>query len=158
MTINYFDALAGAGKTYALAQYAHRLAERGEKVLFIQPSKLLIDNTIRDELRKLNPQYPVKAIHGDTDLETNSVVADLVAHFQQTAPGGEVLFATHAAFFRLPFIQNQGDWNLIVDEVPQVDVFEEKNLPDTHHLITGDLVLVSQGARYGQLVQRRDAE
>jgi superfamily II DNA or RNA helicase len=158
MTIHYFNALAGAGKTYALAQYSDRLARSGEKVLFIQPTKHLIDKTIEDELLKLNPRYSYKAIHGDVDLETNSVVGDLVAHFQQTAPGGEILFATHAAFLRLPHIQNKSDWVLIVDEVPQVDVFEEKNLPDTHHLLTGDLVLVAAGSRYGQLVRRGDVQ
>ncbi len=107
MTIHYFNALAGAGKTHALARYADRLARGGQKVLFIQPTKHLIDKTIQDELLKLNPGYPYKAIHGDTDRKTTSVVGDLVAHFQQASPGGEVLFATHAAFLRLPHIQNK---------------------------------------------------
>lgn len=156
MTILFFDALAGAGKTRALARYADRLARHGDKVLFIQPTKHLIDKTIQDELLPLDAPYPIKPIHGDTDLETNSVVRDLVAHFQQTPPGGEILFATHAAFFRLPFIQNKGDWILIVDEVPQVDVFDEKNLPETHNLITPYLALVPEGPRYGSLVRRED--
>jgi len=158
MTIYYFDALAGAGKTRALALYADRLARRGQKVFFIQPSKLLINKTIEDELLPLEPPYSVKPIHGGTDLETDSVVADLVAHFQQTPPGGEVLFATHAAFMRLPYIENRGDWVLIVDEVPQVDVFEEKKLSETHHLITGDLALVPEGPRYGRLVTKGDLQ
>ncbi|MBM6584415.1 hypothetical protein ILT44_29920 [Microvirga sp. BT689] len=157
MTIHFFNALAGAGKTRALALHADRLAQRGQKVFFIQPSKLLINKTIEDELRKLDRRYPVKAIHGDTNLETNSVVADLVAHFQQPGPGGEILFATHAAFMRLPYIENKGDWHLIVDEVPQVDEFEELNLSETHHLITPFLTLVPDGARYGRLLKREDA-
>ena len=66
MTIQYFDALAGAGKTHALVKYADELARKDEKVLFVQPSKLLITNTIKDEVDRLNPFYPVKAIHGDT--------------------------------------------------------------------------------------------
>lgn len=157
MTIQIFDALAGAGKTRALALHADLLARCSQKVFFIQPSKLLINKTIEDELRKLDPRYPVKAIHGDTALETNSVVADLVAHFQQTRPGGEILFATHAAFMRLPYIETKGDWHLIVDEVLQVDVFEELNLPETHHLITPFLELQPDGPRYGRLLKREDA-
>jgi superfamily II DNA or RNA helicase len=158
MSLNYFNALAGAGKTYALARFADRLARRGHKVLFIQPTKHLINKTIEDELQKLEPQYPLRAIHGDAHLETSSVIGDLVAHFQKTRPGGEVLFATHAAFMLVPFLQNRHDWVLIVDEVPQVDVFEELNLPENHHLITPLLTLFPEGPRYGRLIKREDEQ
>jgi hypothetical protein len=154
LTIKYFNALAGAGKTYALALEADRLARLGQKVLFIQPSKLLINNTIRDELQTRDPSYPIHAIHGDADLETASVVGDIVAHFQQAKDGGEVLFITHAGFMRLPYVENKGNWHLIIDEVPQVDVFEEWNLPETHHLITPSLELVPHDPIYGRLVKR----
>ena len=43
MVIQFLDALAGAGKTRTLARYAMRLAIAGERVLFVQPSKQLID-------------------------------------------------------------------------------------------------------------------
>lgn len=150
MIIEYFDALAGAGKTYALAQYANRLARYGHKVLFVQPTKHLIDKTIEQELQPLNPVYPVRAIHGDTDVET-TVVGEVVRHFQQAGDAGEVLFITHAAFFRLPFIQSKSEWVLIMDEVPQVDEFLEWNLPETHHLLTQHLDLEPGGAIYGRL-------
>jgi superfamily II DNA or RNA helicase len=156
--MHYFNALAGAGKTYALARYADRLAQRDQKVLFIQPTKHLINKTIEDELLKLEPKYRLRAIHGDEALRTGSVIGDLVAHFQCTPPGGEVLFATHAAFMLVPYIQNRGDWVLIVDEVPQVDVFKELTLPNTHHLITPFLTLVPEGPRYGVLTKREDGQ
>ena len=125
MYIEYLDALAGAGKTRALARRADHLARRGRKVLFIQPTKHLIDKTIQDELWPLDPPYPYCAIHGDANLGSGSVVGSLVAHFQTTGVGGEILFATHAAFFRLPYIERKQDWTLFVDEIPQVDVFDE---------------------------------
>ena len=71
MKIHYFNALAGAGKTRAMAQVAHRMAIEGERVLFIQPSKKLIDDTIRNEVEPLQRllsdkrRYPCQAIHGD---------------------------------------------------------------------------------------------
>jgi superfamily II DNA or RNA helicase len=154
LTIRYFNALAGAGKTYALALEADRLARLGQKVLFVQPSKLLINNTIRDELQTRDPSYPIRAIHGDTDLKTTSVVGEIAAYFKQVKDGGEVLFITHAAFMRLSYIQKKGNWHLIIDEVPQVDVYEEWNLPATHHLITPYLELVQHDAFYGRLVKR----
>lgn len=150
MTIHYFDALAGAGKTRALALYTDRLARRNQKVLFVQPTKHLIDKTIADELDVLDPTYPIRAIHGDT--EPDRVIAEIVTHFQNTQQGvGEALFITHSAFLRLPYIQRRGDWVLIMDEVPQVDVFEELPLPETHHLITPYLHLTPGGAVYGIL-------
>src|SRR3954470_23484585 len=114
MYIECFDALAGAGKTRALARYADRLARRGHKVLFVQPTKHLIDKTIADELGPLDPPYRYRAIHGDADLE-GTVVGEIVAHFQSAAQDEgevlfithEVLFITHAAFFRVPFLQRK---------------------------------------------------
>lgn len=155
MTIHIFDALAGAGKTRALAHHADRLARHGTKVLFVQPTKHLISKTITEELHRLDPAYPIRAIHGDSILETSSVVGDIVAHFQAASPdGGEVLFVTHAAFFRLPYLHRKGDWVLLMDEVPQVDVFQALNLPDTHHLLTPHLELLPGGAAYGRLVSK----
>lgn len=84
MTIYYFNALAGAGKTRALAHEAHRLASRGRKLLFTQPTKLLIDKTITDEFGPLMAKYPIRAIHGDTEP---SVISKIVAHIQQSRDG-----------------------------------------------------------------------
>ena len=157
MTIHILDALAGSGKTRALARYSDYLAGISHKVLFVQPTKHLITKTIADELQPLDPSYPVRAIHGDNRI-TKSVIADIVAHFRAAAPGmGEVLFITHAAFLLIPYIERRTEWTLIVDEVPQVDCFEELRLPDTHHLITPFLDLVPGGAAYGRLVTPKDA-
>jgi hypothetical protein len=126
-------------------------------VLFVQPTKHLIQKTITDELQPLEPAYPVRAIHGDTDLETNSVIGDIVNHLQSTdRDRGEVLFITHAAFFRVPYFENKGEWVLLMDEAPQVDVFEEFVLPETHHLLTLHLTLVPGGPVYGLLVASED--
>lgn len=152
MSIYYFNALAGAGKTYALARYADRCARRDQKVLFVQPSKRLIDQTIAQEITPLNPIYPVTPIHGDV---CTSVVNALVEHFKTTMPGGEIVFATHAALLRLPYAEGAQNWLLIVDEVPQVDVFEELNLSETHRLLTDHLVMAPTSAAYGQLLSRR---
>ncbi len=152
MLFYYFDALAGAGKTRALAREADRLARFGFKVLFVQPTKHLIDKTIEDELLPLDPPYPCRAIHGDADLEGASVVGEIVGHFQDAEAGrGEVLFITHAALLRVPYLEKKNRWHLIMDEVPQADVFEEKNLTDTHDLILPLLTLLPSGPVYGRL-------
>jgi superfamily II DNA or RNA helicase len=156
MPIRLFNALAGAGKTYSLARHAHKLAEGGKKVLFIQPTKLLISKTIEDEIDGLDPSYPIHPIHGG---ETSSVVRTLVQHFKDATPDeGEIVFATHSAFFRLPYFHRRGDWTLIVDEVPSVDVFEEFRLVDTHDIITPFITLKPEGAVYGRLLEKDDVQ
>ena len=155
MDIYYFDALAGAGKTRALGRYADRLARYSQKVLFVQPTKLLIDKTIEHELKPLDPGYAVRAIHGDA-VQDQSVIAAIVEHFKFAERGyGEILFITHAAFTKVPYIENRADWILLMDEVPQVDVFEERRLPDTHTLITDHFSLIPGGAAYGTLVMNK---
>ncbi|MBY0297488.1 MAG: DEAD/DEAH box helicase family protein [Methylobacterium sp.] len=155
MDINYFDALAGAGKTRALSRYADSLARRGQKVLFVQPTKLLIDKTVEHELKPLDPTYKVQALHGDVMLD-QSVIAAIVEHFQAAERDhGEVLFITHAAFAKVPYIENRADWILLMDEVPQVDVFEEWRLPDTHDLLTPHFSMNPGGAVYGTLAMRK---
>ena len=157
MNIDIFPAPAGSGKTRALAHYAHYLGGVSHKVLFVQPTKYLIAKTIADELQPLNPAYPVRAIHGDNRV-SKSVIADIVTHFQNAAPGcGEVLFITHAAFLLIPYIERKADWTLIVDEVPQVDQFFSLDVLDTQSVIIPHLALVPSGASYGRLVTPEDA-
>ena len=116
----------------------------------IQPTKMLITKTIADELDPLDPEYPVEAIHGGT---SGGVVRDLMAHFKDaTQDEGEILFATHAAFFLLPYIHRRSDWTLIVDEVPVVDIYEERRLVDTIDLISASLSTRQSDGAYDVLV------
>ena len=156
MTIQYFNALAGAGKTYALVGYAHQLASAGELVLFIQPSKLLIDNTLVTEVRKLNPRFPVRAIHGST---SEDVVKDIVKHMSSAVSGqGQILFITHEAFLRLPYVERRSEWHLIFDETPSVDVYEAINVPDTHRVITDAIEFQACDAAYGRLSEKEGSD
>ncbi len=151
MAISYFDAPAGSGKTHVLVEHAHRLAQQGKKVLFVQPSRELISRTINETLVPLVPSYSYRAIHGNTD--GGNVVAAIVRHFRDTPRyQGEILFITHAAFLLLPFVERAGDWMVIVDEVLQVDLFESFNIPDTHRLITDALAFVPGASGYGRLL------
>ena len=76
MIIRKVNALAGAGKTFAAVHYADRNARIGHKYALVQPTQDLIDETVK-EIRKLNPAYPVTAIHGGT---SDTVIRDIVDH------------------------------------------------------------------------------
>ena len=153
--IYYYDALAGAGKTHALAKKAHKLACFGRKVLFVQPSKLLINKTVREELEPLKPQYPITVYHGDTI--GRSVISSIIRRFEAPQEGGEIVFITHAAFIRVPYFENASRWDLLIDEVLTVDAFDEYVIPETHALITDHLTLIPNGAFYGQLILKERA-
>ena len=59
MTIVYYvESFAGSGKTYTAVRHTHYLAQQGHKVLFVQPSVLLIQQTLAD-LASLMPRCPV---------------------------------------------------------------------------------------------------
>lgn len=126
-TIDFLGALAGSGKTYRLSRYSHSRAGRGGKFLFTQPSKLLIDNTIRGEFGCLS-EIPLRAIHSDN---CDSPIASIIAHSEQSGDRGEILMITQQALLRLPHFERKQDWTLIVDEIPQVDGFAEFTLPET---------------------------
>jgi hypothetical protein len=127
------------------------MAGRGQKILFVQPSRELISRTISEMLEPLGGRYAYRAIHGDT--HGGNVVAGIAEHFRDTARNqGEILCITHAAFLLLPFLERAADWTVIVDEVLQVDLFESFNIPDTHRLITDALAFVPGVDGYGRLL------
>lgn len=154
MDIFYLDALAGAGKTRALVKYARKLAYMGEKVLFVQPSKLLIANTIKHEMDTSTQRYEVTAIHGDLKQD---VVKSIVQYTQQERNNrGCILFITHEAFMHLPYIEDKKNWYLLFDEVPAVDVYKSINVPHTHKIITDLIELYTHDAAYGRLIAKDD--
>lgn len=144
MTIFYFDALAGAGKTRVLNDEAARRAGLHRKILFAQPSRLLIDKTVAD-MKARHPKASITKIYGNDERACSGVIKRLCKHFIDADAGGEVVFVTHAALLRAPFLQNAKDWTLFIDEVPGVDVFEELRVPETHGLVT-DLVEFTQAS------------
>ena len=156
MAIQFLDALAGAGKTRALSRYAMQLAAAGEHVLFIQPTKQLIDATIRCEFRDAPRSISVAAIHGGN---TRHVKQAIIQHSKASKLGkGAVLFITHAAFMRLSYLENQHQWHLIFDEVPTVDVAEPFNIAETHRMITDALCFSPHDAAYGIITAREGAD
>lgn len=151
--IHYIDALAGAGKTFAIVHRAHEMVERGAKVMIVQPSRLLINRTVEDELSKY-PEIPHRVIHGETD---NAVIAEIIRHLKECGDKPELLFVTQAAFFRLPFFANRGRWTVVIDEVPQIDHHDEFNLPDNHALLFPHLQVEDVDGRYGLVMPNGDA-
>ena len=97
--VYYVNAPAGSGKTYAAIRHAHRLAETGQRVLVVQPSVLLIQQTIA-ELSSLSPPVTCQAIYGSGPHgvgTSSNVVGDIVRHSREAGSPGQVLLITHSA-------------------------------------------------------------
>jgi hypothetical protein len=160
-TVFYVDALAGSGKTFAATRHAYRLARCGEKILIVQPSIRLIQQTLAD-LTSLTPQVRATAIYGSGPHgagTSSNVVGDIVRHSRDTAAGGEVLLITHAAFMRLPYFHRRHQWHLLMDEIPQADWSDELSIADTHQLITDHIAVEADesslaGNRYVQITPK----
>ena len=149
MIIKTVDALAGSGKTFAAGKYSARTARLGHKTLFVQPTKDLISETIKD-IRKHSPDIRLTAIHSGT---TENVLATIVQHTKEASEhAGEILFITHASFLRLPYFHNAAEWHVIVDEVFQADQGFDFNMPYTHGLITRAFEVVPHNAEYGRVI------
>jgi hypothetical protein len=143
LSLYFVDAPCGGAKTYAAVRHAHRLARLGKKMLIVQPSIVLINETLSD-LAGLTPDVRHRAVHGGTTVR---VIAEIIDHLKHTARDGEILFITHFAFLRLPHFHRKHEWHVIMDEIPQADWCTEFNIPNTHRLIT-DLFAVESDAEH----------
>src|SRR3954466_8195647 len=135
MTINYNSAPCGSGKTHQIVQRACKMARSGRRVFIAQPTKDLIDKTVREEL-EIIPDHPVyRVFHGDT-VGAKSIAKRLIDYLKDPEEGGQIIFITHALLPLVRFWPNKGDWDLLVDEESQVIRYKSHRVPETHGLIT----------------------
>lgn len=150
--IHINSAACGAGKTRATALRAIRLARDGERVLIVQPTLELIDQTVADEIKPIAAGVRVTAIHGEN---SETVVRDIVRHLREPQPGGEILLITHSAHERLPHVPASMVWHLIYDEVPQTIWSAERNLTRNHRLLLDGVT--AEPSEYPEYVRIRPA-
>jgi hypothetical protein len=127
----YLTGLPGTAKTHIGVRYGANIVSDGRPVVVSQPSKLLIDATVR-ELRKDAPKTRITVIHEDT--HPGMVVSAAVRWFN-TEPDG-MLFITHECYDRIPYIESKKRLTVIVDEVPKLVRFFGRDMAHTHGLLT----------------------
>lgn len=132
LRIGLLSSVAGSGKTFACVGHAAELARAGEWVMISQPSKALINQTLRG-FQENAPDVAVHVFHQDV---TPQVVASVVRHTRTAVPGqGQVVIISHAAYERLPYVDRRGLWHLIVDEVPTIDWSVEFTLTEHRDML-----------------------
>lgn len=151
------DALAGAGKTYQALQWAIKKAQKGERILFIQPTKELIDQSVRDAHTLFDVHnILITKLHGDV-LQDTSVIGEIVEFLKKSKKGeGTILFITHMAFHFIPYFHNQSEWIAICDEVFNVLDRVGRNLRDNFHLLTDLVDTRKYGNFHQELIEKKD--
>lgn len=150
--IRFSSSPCGAGKTRKIIRRACELARAGERVLVLQPTKELIEKTVRKEL--LSEARPPRhhVYHGD-NVE-GAVASAITNHFNETDAEGQIVFATHAVLSYVPYWANKRDWHVLIDEDLQVLRHKCHQLPQTHSIITDHIDLEPHNSIYGRLVVR----
>jgi hypothetical protein len=150
--IRFAQAPCGAGKTWGIIRRACELARAGERVLILQPTKELIERTVREELLA-QPQPPRHYVF-HSDVVGGPVASAITSHFKDAGPGGQIVFATHAVLPFVGFWAGKRDLYLLIDEELQVLSHHQHQIPHTHSVITDHIQLQLHNAIYSRVVVR----
>ena len=128
--IDFVSGSCGAGKSHgACRSIKENLHEKN--FLYVAPSLILVSE-IAERLRSMD--VSARVITGETHPKS---VKRAVMEALESSPGnGCCLFITWQAFAELPFFPNREEWQLIVDEIPQLDCFYKLKVPFNQRFVT----------------------
>jgi len=154
-TFWYASAICGAGKTYALVRRAISLCAKGHKVLIAQPTNLLAKITYENEFKNKPDGLRVTVFNRDT--MGDGVAKQLAKYLASPLDDGpEVVICSHQVLGHLPFLSTGGNWDLLIDECPQVHREISLNLRNTHAMITDCVTVLSYNESYSKLIVTGD--
>ena len=122
-TTHYVSAQCGAGKTYSAARYIAESITRSN-IIYVAPTVKLLEQTEK-ELSGLG----IKATMITHKTSDRSVKSDVMSLIKKANDCGTVPLITRNAYKDLPYFKNDDFWDVIIDEVPQVDRFYPWHLP-----------------------------
>lgn len=134
---------SGSGKTTSAVNVAvEESIKFGFATCICQPTRVLIDATVK-ELRERHPTFDkIKVFHCDTWRQGTTVAGDVMEFLKTTLPqDGWVLFITQTTLFNLNYWHHRDHWNLVVDEAPDPHHSENFQL-GTHRNLLLDKVFV----------------
>ncbi|MEP9357021.1 DEAD/DEAH box helicase [Xanthobacter sp. KR7-65] len=142
MKIQYIDAPAGSGKTHAICKLVADMVNQGQKIILVQPTKALIDQTYSTLSFNLGLTQQVQKIYSQNESSKSAIQA-IVEKLKNPPFGGVAILITQAAFDGVPYFEKAGQWHLIFDEVPAADAVFMFRVPHSHSLITRHLEIGS---------------
>lgn len=153
MRVKYCAAPCGSGKTHQIVNRACGLVRQLEKVLILQPTRELIDRTVKEELETRPSPVPFRVFHRGT-VGDGKVAKALSDYFQDDPDLPEIVFATHQVLPHITHFANKGDWHLHVDEAMQAVKYRQHRIPRTHELLTEHLLVTPVGSTFGEVMVR----
>ncbi len=132
----YVPAPCATGKTYSAVDYVAEKLHLNN-FIYLAPSKLLLSQT-KDELAR-------RGITGtviNSDTAPHEVKSRILRYLEDPADSGTVLLITWAAYLDLPYFPNREYFEIIGDEVPQVDIFDAPLLPYNHEMLSDHFEIV----------------
>jgi hypothetical protein len=126
------------------------LALQGERVLIIQPTKHLLNETA-SRLRASYPDVSVVVMNEDT---VGSGVSTDLQHLKDAASLWSDPANHWASFERLRYFHRRGDWTVFLDEPPQGHECIPLKAAITHHYLTDCLFTHPCGPKYSRLLVR----
>lgn len=143
ITIFTVNAICGAGKTWHAINWAGNTAVEGGKVLLVQPTKALIEETYQKLLERFPHLSPfVQKIISIDDESNHWTKCDPVAPrlkkalYEELPAYGEVILITHETFFSFSFQKSLKNWSVLVDEAPEAFKYRSLNIRETHQILT----------------------
>ena len=132
MLIYYVDGVCGSYKTTHALEFAVKAATNFKQpILFVQPTTKLISQSV-SVVKSMSSKVVVKRF--DSTVCSGSVFSSLhefMSEWDVETDGGCIVFITHKCLWEMPWFPNRKHWNLIIDEIPDVDFEYHFNLPDT---------------------------
>lgn len=116
-TINFVNALCGAGKTTAAINWSVEKTLKYAMICIVQPTKHLINQTYTDLLQIENAdQLSIYKITSDT--HPNNVVSQIDFFLKNFSEPGTILLITTESYKSLNYFNKADEWIMIFDEIP----------------------------------------
>jgi len=151
--IKYCAAPCGSGKTHLIINRACDLVRNHNRVLVLQPTRELIERTVKEEVpARANPPQ-VRVFHRGTvgDGKVSKALADYVREAPDTP---EIVLATHQVLPHIQHFANKNEWHILVDEALQAVRYQQHRVPQTYNLITDHLDVIQVNAIFGRVTVR----
>ena len=128
--IDFVSANCGAGKSHGACRYiTENLREKN--FLYVAPSLQLVSE-IAERLKSMGVSPRVIT----SETHPNSVKRAAMEALKWAPDLGCCLLLTWQAFSELPFFPNRDEWQVVVDEIPQTDLFYKLKVPFNQRFIT----------------------
>lgn len=134
-TIYTVSAPVGSGKTKSMTEYVARLITKTNKrVVIAMPTKVLIEQE-RNDLIESQPRVVHSGSKGDFDNALSAFKSALLDADKR------IVITTHATFFSGINFAKNGDFELIIDEIFEVEKFHSIPLASHKSILTDNLLM-----------------